>query len=353
MFVPVERSSSMNSNIRSTRPPLLRRPRQSQETMMTRSTTTSIIYAIFALLSIWAIIITVTFSILHWGQRVDISDVTATKNTIVKNLDTVVTECCTFDFENCTCQGIPPEFLDWNAQINSPELRSRQGNEFQQYVVSQSGTTILDGTNFWESGDYARFVPDAGVWFKNEARGLDPIPMETYNVTFVIESTQSNALASPFSTTTQIKLFLIGNGFAIFHMDAFSVRGSSELRCPPDAGNIMCTYDKIRAVGFSALPTSRVPIDPFINVFPFSDLFTKFIWTDLRNCLNGNSNATFQCGDGCGPGSQINNVNPSAQQIGYLSTIVFSLNGDITINFPPSEGACHQVRQVYFLYALP
>lgn len=52
----------------------------------------------------------------------------------------------------------------WNAQTNSPTLQSGVGTKGDYYVVSQAGTTNLDGITDWQVGDWAIF--NGSTWQK-------------------------------------------------------------------------------------------------------------------------------------------------------------------------------------------
>lgn len=52
----------------------------------------------------------------------------------------------------------------WNANTNSPTLTSSVGNQGDYYVVSQAGTTNLNGITDWQIGDWAIF--NGSVWQK-------------------------------------------------------------------------------------------------------------------------------------------------------------------------------------------
>ena len=52
----------------------------------------------------------------------------------------------------------------WNAQTNSPTLQSGVGTKGDYYVVSQAGTTNLDGITDWQVNDIAVF--NGTVWQK-------------------------------------------------------------------------------------------------------------------------------------------------------------------------------------------
>ena len=52
----------------------------------------------------------------------------------------------------------------WNANTNSPTLHSSVGNQGDYYVVSQAGTTNLNGIADWQIGDWAIF--NGSVWQK-------------------------------------------------------------------------------------------------------------------------------------------------------------------------------------------
>jgi len=296
----------------------------------------SILYVIVALLAVWTLVLTIIFARLYIHDRGHVCDIKEIRNDIQENIDNTVQECCGNIEDNCTCQGIEPEFLCWDAASNIPELISGTGNESQEYVTCTAGDTLLDGTDFWARGDYARFTSDTNTWFKNEAEGAGTIPRETYNVTFVL--TSSFVLARPFNTTTQVDIFLIGNGYAIFHMAAFAVSGSSNVRCPPLSGDVPCGYVLTDIEGLGQIPLNRAPVENL----------NKYIWTDSRACIS-NSNVTDQCGDTCGNASAITN---NDAQIGRLTTLEFQTDGDLIIDYGNNANGCHQVRQAYFMYRL-
>ena len=52
----------------------------------------------------------------------------------------------------------------WNANTNTPTLQSGVGTKGDYYVVSQAGTTNLDGITDWQVGDWAIF--NGSAWQK-------------------------------------------------------------------------------------------------------------------------------------------------------------------------------------------
>jgi len=54
----------------------------------------------------------------------------------------------------------------WNANTNTPTIISGMGTNGDLYIVSVSGTTNIDGNNFWTIGSGLVFSSPPGVWLK-------------------------------------------------------------------------------------------------------------------------------------------------------------------------------------------
>ncbi len=55
----------------------------------------------------------------------------------------------------------------WDADQNAPTLASGTGTHGYYYIVSDAGTTTLDGISDWQVGDWAVFITDAWVKIDN------------------------------------------------------------------------------------------------------------------------------------------------------------------------------------------
>lgn len=69
----------------------------------------------------------------------------------------------------------------WNASTNTPALASGVGTKGDYYVVSNAGSTNLDGITTWYVGDWAAF--NGSVWQRLEGGVDDPAPSLKSNST--------------------------------------------------------------------------------------------------------------------------------------------------------------------------
>lgn len=83
----------------------------------------------------------------------------------------------------------------WNAQTNSPTLQSGVGTKGDYYVVSQAGTTDLDGITDWQVNDIAVF--NGTVWQKID--NTDAV-LSVNGQTGAVVLTAANVGATPNTT---------------------------------------------------------------------------------------------------------------------------------------------------------
>jgi len=126
-----------------------------------------------ALLGVWLVILTVLFGLLL-PRDIRRLNTLEDEYTELEDLVAPVVECCEeIDPTNCTCFAPGTTVECWDASSNTPTIMSGvppSGDDLAiLYIVCTPGNTTVDGVSDWDSGDYIRWVPDAGAWFQNKA----------------------------------------------------------------------------------------------------------------------------------------------------------------------------------------
>lgn len=78
--------------------------------------------------------------------------------------------------------NVPEYVLGWNANTNVPSLASSVGVEGATYIVTEGGTTALDGITLWAVGNLLHYV--GGAWTKIDYSAAGGITTGTMAITW-------------------------------------------------------------------------------------------------------------------------------------------------------------------------
>lgn len=120
----------------------------------------------------------------------------------------------------------------WNAATNTPSLSSGSGARGAYYIVSHSGTTILDGDGDWNPGDWVVF--NGTTWEKID---------NTDKVTSVNGMTGDVVISTDYAPTVQ-KITLTQSNIDNGYVDlAGGISGTPQIYLYPDRSQLLPTED--------------------------------------------------------------------------------------------------------------
>jgi len=303
----------------------------------------NLVWGIMLSIAFWLLVITVVYSLLCEKGRDKIDDVRDIRDRIRNDINNIVVPCCEDIPENCTCNNsIQVETPCWDADTNTPNITSGDGEERLWYVTCEPGSHLIDGNLNWLYGDYLRFENSTSVWYKNEAQiPASPFLHETYVFTMNI-SDPSGGIGVPGVAffNLSVDLFIINDLYVIVHVPYWEgVPPINVITCP---GVTTCTYNPVNWKTTTGLPANRRPP---------ADA-THYNWRFPSNC-RASPNVTDECQQ-CGGTSTI--TTPGLDPMWGLFTIrstsgVLRQDSDDPTNLN-TRRKCYGNYQFNFMYTL-
>jgi hypothetical protein len=202
-----------------------------------RNMTNTACFIINFLLAVWLVIITIIFILCHIDLVSDIDKLEDTLENLT-NITDGFANCCSELPNNCSCNGIPGlSVLCWDANTNTPTLSSGVPPDTDVlYVVCTPGSTLLDGNNDWESGDYVRYVYEEMAWLQNKAKSTTGIAIDTFSLNWTCSLWPTNPIES------SVSMLEVDTNWYIIHVEGIVQNSTTNGTCVITSSDMPSQY---------------------------------------------------------------------------------------------------------------